>query len=114
MKRNLTPPGASAPPRSRPSARAAGNPIIVLDPVVLGITLGILVGLALFVATNVLIIKGGSQVGAHLALLNQFFYGYTVTLRGSFIGLVYGFGCGFVSGWIVATVYNWVASLRKR
>src|SRR5687767_7645649 len=88
--------------------------VIVLERAVLGITLGIITGLALFVATLWLVMKGGDTVGPHLQLLNQFFPGFAVTVRGSFVGFVYGFGCGFVSGWIIATVYNWVFAWRHR
>jgi hypothetical protein len=90
------------------------NGVLILERAVLATTLGIVGGLVLFVATLWLVVKGGPRVGPHLELLNQFFYGYAVTVRGSFIGFVYGFGCGFVSGWIIATVYNWVVSLRQR
>jgi hypothetical protein len=81
---------------------------------VLGITLGLLCGVGLFLATLVLVIKGGPDVGAHLSLLNQFFPGYTVTLLGSFVGFFYGFLVGYISGWIVATVYNGVVYFRRR
>src|SRR5213078_1254203 len=80
---------------------------------VLGLTLGILFGFGLFLATNILVLKGGPHVGANLQLLNQFFPGYRVTFGGSFLGLVYAFALGYVCGWITATVYNWVALLGK-
>jgi hypothetical protein len=60
------------------------------------------------------VLKGGPHVGANLQLLNQFFPGYRVTFGGSFLGLMYGFAVGYVSGWIIATVYNWVVLLRHR
>ena len=87
--------------------------VIRLSRNVLGLTLGILFAIAMFVATNVLVLKGGPNVGAHLQLLNQFFPGYAVTFAGSFLGLVYGFLVGYVSGWVIATVYNWVVLLRR-
>ena len=80
---------------------------------VLGLTLGMLFGFGLFLATNILVLKGGPHVGANLQLLNQFFPGYTVTFAGSFLGLIYGFITGYISGFFVATVYNGVALLRK-
>ena len=88
--------------------------IIKLSCNVLGITLGILCGGLIFVATIVLVIKGGPNVGAHLQLLSQFFPGYRVSLLGSFVGLGYGFAVGYFSGWIIATVYNCVVLLRRR
>jgi Ca2+-binding RTX toxin-like protein len=80
---------------------------------VLGLTLGMLFGSGLFLATNILVLKGGPHVGANLQLLDQFFPGYAVTFGGSFLGLLYGFAVGYVSGWIIGTVYNWVVLLRR-
>lgn len=86
--------------------------LLRLNGTMVGIAFGLAGGLALFFATLFLVIKGGPNVGAHLRLLNQFFPGYTVTLAGSFIGLVYGFVTGFVGGWLVGWIYNRVALIR--
>jgi hypothetical protein len=86
--------------------------VIRLSRNVLGLTLGILFATGIFLATNILVLKGGQEVGAHLQLLNQFFPGYKVTFGGSFLGSTYGFVVGYVSGWIIAAVYNWVILLR--
>jgi hypothetical protein len=86
--------------------------VIRVNRNVLGLTLGILFGFGLFLATNILVLKGGRHVGANLQLLDQFFPGYRVTFGGSFLGLIYAFAVGYVSGWIIATVYNWVVLLR--
>jgi len=80
----------------------------------MGIVLGILTGLVLFVATLWLVVKGGRNVGEHLSLLSQFFPGYRVTLFGSFIGLGYGFVSGFLIGFIVGRLYNYVVRLSER
>lgn len=71
-----------------------------------GIAVGLLGGLGLFIATNVLVIKGGPNVGAHLGLLSQYFPGYRVTFVGSFIGFVYMFVLGYILGRLIGTVYN--------
>ena len=81
---------------------------------VLGLTIGMLFGFGLFLATNILVLKGGPHVGANLQLLNQFFPGYRVTFAGSFLGLIYGFLAGYISGFFIAAVYNGVASFRLR
>jgi hypothetical protein len=81
---------------------------------VLGLTLGMLFGFGLFLATNILVLKGGPHVGANLQHLNQFFPGYGVTFAGSFLGLIYGFLTGYISGFFIAAVYNGVASFRLR
>ncbi len=71
-----------------------------------GIAFGLLCGLGLFVATNVLVIRGGQNVGQHLRLLAAFFPGYTVTFVGSLIGFVYAFVVGYGLGRLVGMVYN--------
>jgi NhaP-type Na+/H+ or K+/H+ antiporter len=78
-----------------------------LNARILGISLGLLLGVGLFVATNWLVIKGGENVGQHLSLLGNFFPGYSVTLVGSFIGFVYAFVLGYAIGVVVAAVYAW-------
>lgn len=88
--------------------------VIRLSNNVLGLTLGILGAGALFLATNILVLKGGQRIGPHLELLNQFFPGYRVTFAGSLLGAVYGFALGYVSGWIIAAVYNRVVLFRHR
>jgi Ca2+/H+ antiporter len=41
-----------------------------------------------------------------LRLLDQYFYGYTVSLTGVFIGAFWGFVAGFTGGWFVAFCRN--------
>ena len=71
-----------------------------------GVSLGSLVALGFFVATAILVIRGGPNPGPHLRLLGQYFPGYDVTWPGAFIGLVYGFAIGYIGGLTVGTVYN--------
>jgi hypothetical protein len=87
--------------------------LLRLNAVLTGVATGILCGLAVFVATNWLVLKGGAVVGPHLALLGQFFIGYRVTFVGSLIGLVYGFGCGFAAGFVAAWIHNRVVTYRE-
>jgi formate hydrogenlyase subunit 3/multisubunit Na+/H+ antiporter MnhD subunit len=84
-----------------------------LGALVSGVVAGLLGGLGLFVATMWLVLKGGHPVGPHLALLGQFFIGYTVTPLGSLIGLAYGFVSGFVVFYCGAALYNWIADRRE-
>ena len=84
-----------------------------LNAVVHGLVMGTLLGLAIFVATNWLVLKGGKIVGPHLVLLSQYFIGYRVTFVGSLIGLAYGFVLGFVAGYFMAQTYNWLVDLRQ-
>jgi hypothetical protein len=80
--------------------------VMVLNVKLLGMVLGILFGSMLFLATNFLILKGGENVGAHLALLSVFFPGYRVTFFGSLVGFFYMFVLGFIIGIVIGAVYN--------
>jgi hypothetical protein len=88
--------------------------VVRLNSITTGIALGILGGLVLFVATLLLVLKGGPIVGPHLILLANYFPGYRVTFWGSFIGLGYGFLTGFVTGTIVGWLYNAIVGVRSR
>lgn len=77
-----------------------------LHPMAFGAALGVVAGLSLFLATALLVIKGGSVVGPNLSLLSQFLPGYRVTMGGSILGLIYGQAIGFVSGWFFAKIRN--------
>jgi hypothetical protein len=96
------------------SERELVQTVIRLSRRALGLTLGILLALGIFAATNFLVLKGGPHVGAHLQLLDQFFPGYKVTFLGSLVGAGYAFVLGYISGWIVAAVYNAVVLFRNR
>ena len=76
-----------------------------------GLACGFLLGLGLFIATNVLVIKGGEIVGPHLGLLGIFFPGYRVTFLGSLIGFVYAFVVGYGFGRTVSVIYNRLVGL---
>ena len=71
-----------------------------------GIAFGLMFGVGLFVATNLLVLKGGDTVGPHLGLLRLYFPGYSVTFLGSLIGFVYAFVVGYGTGRMIATIYN--------
>lgn len=71
-----------------------------------GISMGLLLGGGLFIATNFLILKGGLNIGRHLRLLSVFFPGYSVTFVGSVIGFIYAFVVGYALGRLVGVVYN--------
>ncbi len=94
--------------------------VVLLNSKTLGLILGILFGLLIFIATNWLIIKGPQLtpdgeyvVGPHLQLLSQFFIGYEVSFLGSIIGFLYGFGVGTFSGATIGWIYNKIVDLRK-
>lgn len=71
-----------------------------------GIAVGLLCAVGIFLATNILVLRGGAVVGPHLGLLRWYFPGYTVTFGGSLIGAVYAFVFGYGIGRAIASVYN--------
>ncbi len=77
-----------------------------LDKTALGVSLGALFGLAIFFATNFLILKGGEEVGRTLILLGQYFEGFDISFTGSLVGFFYGFISGFILGWLIAFLRN--------
>lgn len=71
-----------------------------------GLAFGSAAAVGLFVATIVLVLRGGINVGEHLNLLGVYLPGYSVSYVGSVIGFVYAFVIGYGAGRTVATVYN--------
>lgn len=88
--------------------------VLRLNGQVVGIVLGIISALVIFIATNWLVLKGGDVVGPHLNLLGQFFIGYSVTFIGSLVGAVYGFIVGYISGLLIGWIYNAIVLFKKR
>lgn len=86
--------------------------VVRLNGTILGLVLGIVGAIAIFVATNWLVLKGGDQVGPHLSLLGQYFLGYEVTFVGSLVGAAYGFVTGFLGGLIIGWIYNAIVFIR--
>ncbi len=94
--------------------------MLILNTRILGLVLGLLLGLAIFIMTNWLVIRGGHinqhgeyVVGPHLQLLSQFFIGYRVSFLGSIIGFAYGFAVGTLSGTLIGWIYNRIVNFRK-
>jgi hypothetical protein len=77
-----------------------------------GLVAGLLGAALLFLATNWLVLKGGSDPGPHLGLLSQYFAGYRVTFVGSLIGSAYAFAVCFAMAYAGAWLYNRVGLLR--
>jgi hypothetical protein len=88
--------------------------VLRLNAKVIGLAMGLLCGLAVFVATNWLVLKGGQRVGVHLQLLGQYFIGYRVSFWGSLIGFAYGFALGTLGGAFVGWVYNRISAFRSQ
>ena len=101
-------------PEVAEAARQTGLPASVvlvlahLDPRAFGVALGLVTGLWLWVATLILVTRGGEVVGPNLVLLSQYFAGYRVTLVGSFIGFFYASVVGFILGYAFAWTRNFL------
>lgn len=77
-----------------------------IDQLGLATALGLVVGLLTSAATVWLVIKGGQARGFGLELLGQYFWGYSITVKGAFIGMAYSFAWGFLFGWLFAYLRN--------
>jgi hypothetical protein len=76
-----------------------------LRPVALGVALGAVWGVSLFITTWISYYTGYGRL--FLEVLAQSIYpGYTITPFGSFLGLLYGFADGFVSAALIGYIYN--------
>jgi hypothetical protein len=83
----------------------------------MGVAWGVVLGGLLAVATTVPVIKGNDFLS--FGLLAQFFWGYSVSWRGVFIGLLWGFGVGFALGYGFALIRNaavwlWLTIVRSQ
>ena len=77
-----------------------------LDPVAMGTAVGTVAGITLFIATIILLLKGGPVIGPTLALLNNVLLGFSVSLPGALIGLVEACIGGFLLGYLFAWLRN--------
>lgn len=114
-------------PRPAAAPGAAPDPIDVtiaralapLDAVALGAALGVVAGAGLFLATAILLLRGGSGVGSTLALLGQFLPGFRISWGGAVVGAAEAGALGFAAGYALARLRNfavdrWAARLRRR
>jgi hypothetical protein len=70
-----------------------------------GIAIGAACGLTIFLFTAVYLLREPEH-GVGLALLSQYFKGYSVSWSGALVGLFWGFVVGFVGGWFLAFCRN--------
>ena len=69
----------------------------------LGLSLGVVWGLAIFVWTILATMRGKGQT---LSVLGGYYLGFTVSYLGALVGLVWGFVHGFVGGVLIAWFYD--------
>lgn len=88
-----------------------------LAPVAMGVALGVVCGGLLALATLDLVLRGPDRLNFNL--LNQFLWGYRVSVGGIFIGLFWGAGVGFALGYGFALAHNtavwiWLTVVRSK
>ena len=101
------------PTRVAPTARLAASPdelvarvFARIDPLALGVAVGVVSGFTLFLMTAVLLLKGGEVVGPTLSLLGQYLPWFAVTWVGAGVGGVEAALGGFVVGYAGACLRN--------
>ena len=77
-----------------------------VDPLALGTAVACVAGGGVFLATAVLLLKGGATVGPTLSLLGQYLVGFRVTWSGAAVGLIEAAAAGFVAGYATAELRN--------
>jgi membrane protease YdiL (CAAX protease family) len=79
----------------------------------LGIASGLVFGLLMVALTLLAVVLDGGdgERSLYLGLLNNYFYGYSVSPAGALIGLFWGFVVGFVAGFFAAFVRNLAVSI---
>ena len=82
-----------------------------MDKLGFATALGSVSGMLVFLATIFLVLKGGQVAGPNLQLLSQYFLGYTVTVKGAFIGMAHSFWWGFLFGWLFVYLRNLFTAL---
>lgn len=83
------------------------------DPVALGSAVGLVSGAAVFVATAVLLIRGGEPLGPMLSLLGHYLLGFEVSWAGAILGFfeagIGGFLFGVTLAWLINRVVDLIA-----
>jgi hypothetical protein len=72
-----------------------------------GLASGITLGVAGFLATFLSLVWGGGNTITVLAVV---YFGYSWSAVGAVVALFWGLVYGFIGGWLLATVYNRLAT----
>lgn len=103
------------PPKPRPDTELSQTLSLAFQPLhkrAFGMAVGSAAGLLVFAVTAVhLLRQPAPRTAPDLTLLAEYFYGYTVSWAGAFVGLAWGFVAGFVMGWFVAFSRNLVIAV---
>ena len=86
--------------------RAVGLLFIPIDKRAFGAAIGA-ANAVLVAAVTIAVVAGGDvDMKKGLALLANYFSGYSVSVMGAFIGALWAFAVGFVTGWLIAFTRN--------
>ena len=90
---------------------AVDSHIATLKPCAMGMSLGVLSGLSLFVMA---MIAGNFEWGGHfISTMSSVYVGYNATLIGAIIGFGWGFLDGVICGGLFAMLYNFFCGCRS-
>lgn len=102
-------------PLGRPSPLAALEaPLFLISRNALGVALGLVAGLQLFLTTAWLVARGTANYSEHAALLVNYLPGYSVSLTGALLGSAQMFAYAFLWSQLFGGIYNLVAKQRSR
>jgi protoporphyrinogen oxidase len=77
-----------------------------MDELGFATAVGSVFGMFIFLATIFIALRGEGVAASYLQLLENYYFGYSVTVKGAFIGLAYGFTWAFLFGWLFAYLRN--------
>jgi hypothetical protein len=98
--------------QQRPSgARLVLAAFLPLHKRAFGMATGTVAAVVVFLATAIYIMRG-SPPEIRLALLSQYFAGYSATWLGAFIGAAWAGFVGFVMGWFLAFTRNLLLTVK--
>jgi len=78
---------------------------VKLKPLALGVSLGLVWGLSIFITTWVSYYTGYANLFLQ-TMAGSIYPGYSITPVGSFTGFVYSFLDGLIGGGLIALIYN--------
>lgn len=83
-----------------------------LRPLYLGISIGIVWGVSIFITTWLSYYTGYGKLFLEI-LAGSIYPGYSISPLGSLLGLFYGFLDGLISGSIIGVIYNRLSGGRN-
>ena len=99
------------------SAEQSDNPLLKpsvmrLHGTSLGLAMGAMAALGLFLSTAWLVVRGTAGESVHAALLSNYIPGYSVSIGGGLLGALELFIVVFIACFLLATVYNKLVEIR--